>query len=59
MEVEITNWSVLDAKVMEFSVVSPTKLIARVEEQAQLEKKGIIEIVALMVKGRLREQSTE
>lgn len=49
----------LDAEAMEFSVVSPTKLIARVEEQTRLAKKGIKEIVALTIKGCLRVQSVE
>ena len=52
-EEEITNLSMLDAEVMEFSIISPTKLIARVEEQAWLARKGIKEIASLIVKGCL------
>ena len=58
-EAEITNWSLLDAEAMKFLVVSLAKLIARVEEQVWLTKKGIKGIVSLMVKGCLRAQSVE
>lgn len=40
-EVEITNLSVLDVKEMEFSIISPTKLTAQIDEQARLAKKEI------------------
>ena len=49
----------LDAEAMEFSVVSPAKLIAQVEEQAHLVKKEIKEIAVVMVKGRLQAQFAE
>ena len=58
-EAKITNWLVLDTKAMEFSVVSLAKLIAWVEEEARLVKKGITEITSLTVKGRLRAQFAE
>ena len=53
-EEEITNLSILDAEVMEFSVISPAKLTARIDEQAQLARKGIKEITTITIKGCLR-----
>ena len=56
-EAEITNLSVLDAKAMEFSVISPAKLTARVDEQPQFARKGVKEIAAITIKGCLRAHS--
>lgn len=56
-ETEITNLSVLDVESMEISVVEPAKLTAQTKEHARLAKKGIKEIVALIVKGRCQVQS--
>ena len=44
----------LDAKAMEFSVISLEKLIAQVEEESRLERKGIKGIASLTIKKRLR-----
>ena len=51
-EEEITDLSVLDAESMEISMVELAKLMAQIQERAKLAKKGIKEVVALMVKGR-------
>ena len=56
---DINNLSVLYSKSMYFSVISLAKMTARVEENAQLARKGIKEIAALTIKGHLRAQSTE
>lgn len=44
---------------MEISVVDPTKLMAQIKEKARLSKKGIKEVVALTVKGRVQVQSAQ
>lgn len=56
-EMEITNLSVLDTKLMEISVVDPAKLMAQTKEHARLAKKEIKQIVSLTVKGRFQVQS--
>ena len=56
---KITDLLVLDAKSMEISVVEPTKLTTQIKEQARLAKKGIKEIVALIVQGQFQVQSAQ
>ena len=51
LEGEITDIFVLDAEAMEFSMVEPAKLMARIQWQGKVAKKGIKEVVDLTVKG--------
>ena len=49
-EAEITNLSVLDVEAMEFLIISPAKLMARIDKQARFARKGIKEIAAITIK---------
>ena len=49
----------LDSEAMEFLTISPTRMIAWVEENAWLAKKGIKEIAAMTIQSRLQAQSTK
>ena len=48
-EAEIKNLSVLNSEVLDFSVISPVRMVAQVEQNARLAKKGIKEIAALTI----------
>ena len=58
-EEEIKNLVVLDSEMMDFSIISPARMAARVEENAQIAKIGIKEIAALTIQSHLRMQPTK
>jgi hypothetical protein len=58
-EAEIWDLAVLDSEAIHFWMVSPTKMTARVDENAWIAKKGMKEIASLTVQSRLQAQLTK
>lgn len=58
-EEEIQDLAVLNSKAMHFSMVSPVKIYAQVDENARISKRGIKEIASLTIQDHLRAQLTK
>jgi hypothetical protein len=56
---EIRDLAVLDSESMHFSVISPANITTRVDENAQIAKKGFKEMASLIVQSCLHSQLTK
>ena len=58
-EAEIRDLEVLDSEAIHFLVISPARMVARVDENAWIAKKSIKEVASLNIQSRLQAQLTK